>query len=204
MELITADANLVFTAALVLMVLIALFEGLALLLGMGFSHILDTLLPDIHVDVDYPDISTHQGSRQDPRLDARWASTRSHHLDCDADNVWSDGSVPSVDVRRTVRLDVAWSHRMAARLVVYVPGCSGIHGVVEPGAASPARDHPRQYEHAATGSAPRSGSCADHPRPDACGRIGRVLCARAANRGVHCGRPFSYCAFRQAFSSCNC
>ena len=61
MELITADANLVFTAALVLMVLIALFEGLALLLGMGFSHILDTLLPDIHVDVDYPDISTHQG-----------------------------------------------------------------------------------------------------------------------------------------------
>ena len=61
MELITADANLVFTAALVLIVLIALFEGLALLLGMGFSHILDTLLPDIHVDVDYPDISTHQG-----------------------------------------------------------------------------------------------------------------------------------------------
>ena len=28
---------------------------------MGFSHILDTLLLDIHVDVDYPDISTHQG-----------------------------------------------------------------------------------------------------------------------------------------------
>ena len=58
MELITADANLVFTAALVLMVLIALFEGLALLLGMGFSHILDTLLPNIHVDVDYVDIFT--------------------------------------------------------------------------------------------------------------------------------------------------
>lgn len=45
-ELITAEATLPFTVALALMLLLALLEGVGLLLGAGLSGLLDSLLPN--------------------------------------------------------------------------------------------------------------------------------------------------------------
>lgn len=56
LELITADQNLPFAVALVVMLAIALLEGVALLLGAGLSNLLESLLPDLDLDVDGPDV----------------------------------------------------------------------------------------------------------------------------------------------------
>ena len=52
LELLTASENQVFSIALLIMLIIAVMEGVATLLGMGVSSALDTLLPDIDIDVD--------------------------------------------------------------------------------------------------------------------------------------------------------
>ncbi|GGK62086.1 YqiJ family protein [Amphritea balenae] len=52
--LLLAD-NLPFTVSLTIMLLLAVLEGVALILGMGFSSILETLIPDININVDGPD-----------------------------------------------------------------------------------------------------------------------------------------------------
>ncbi len=51
-ELLTAEPNLAFTTALVLMMAIALLEGLATMGGVGMSAFLDGFLPDTSLDVD--------------------------------------------------------------------------------------------------------------------------------------------------------
>ncbi len=51
LELITADQNWPFAVALLVMLGIALLEGLASLLGAGVSSFLDSLLPDSDIDV---------------------------------------------------------------------------------------------------------------------------------------------------------
>ena len=58
---LTATGNLPFTVALVLMLLIAIIEGAALVLGFGFSSVLDTLLPDIDFDLDAPEVDANTG-----------------------------------------------------------------------------------------------------------------------------------------------
>lgn len=54
-----ASENLVFSAAFTLMLMIALLEGVAALLGIGFSHALDSLLPDTdlnpHAEISAPE-----------------------------------------------------------------------------------------------------------------------------------------------------
>jgi hypothetical protein len=52
MELLTASQNQAFAVALVVMLVIALMEGVASLMGAGLSSVLDTLLPEIDVDMD--------------------------------------------------------------------------------------------------------------------------------------------------------
>jgi hypothetical protein len=51
-ELLGAEQNLPFTVALAVMLGIALLEVVGTLMGLGFSNLLDTLLPDIDVDLD--------------------------------------------------------------------------------------------------------------------------------------------------------
>jgi len=60
MQLITASENLPFTVALAVMFGIALLEGITSVFGAGFSAVLDTLLPemDIDVDLDGPEVRT--------------------------------------------------------------------------------------------------------------------------------------------------
>ncbi len=53
---LTAGENLPFTIALVVMLGIALLEGVAMLLGAGISNFLDGLLPDVDLHVDGPDL----------------------------------------------------------------------------------------------------------------------------------------------------
>lgn len=52
-EFISASENFPFSLALAVMIGIALLEGITSLLGAGFSHLLDTLIPehDLHADV---------------------------------------------------------------------------------------------------------------------------------------------------------
>jgi hypothetical protein len=52
MQLITASENLPFTVALAVMFGIALLEGITTVFGAGISAVLDTLLPDMDIDVD--------------------------------------------------------------------------------------------------------------------------------------------------------
>ena len=52
MELITASQNQAFTVAVVIMFVIALMEGVGMLLGIGVFAFLDTLLPEFDFDVD--------------------------------------------------------------------------------------------------------------------------------------------------------
>ncbi|QFT53050.1 YqiJ family protein [Microbulbifer sp. THAF38] len=53
MAFLLQDQNLIFTGALVLMLMIAVLEGVMILIGVGISDLLDNLLPDI--DIDGPD-----------------------------------------------------------------------------------------------------------------------------------------------------
>ena len=53
LELLTAGPNLPFAVALCVMLVIALFEGIAMLLGAGLSDMLDAMLPEIDLDVDF-------------------------------------------------------------------------------------------------------------------------------------------------------
>ncbi len=59
MELITAAPNAAFTLALGLMLVIALMEGVAVLVGAGLSQFLDSMIPeiDVDIDIDAPDAS---------------------------------------------------------------------------------------------------------------------------------------------------
>lgn len=52
MQLITASENLPFTVALAVMFGIALLEGITTVFGAGISAMLDTLLPDMDIDMD--------------------------------------------------------------------------------------------------------------------------------------------------------
>ena len=60
MQLITATENLPFTVALAVMFGIAFLEGITTVFGAGFSAVLDTLLPDMDLDVDLdgPEVRT--------------------------------------------------------------------------------------------------------------------------------------------------
>ncbi|MBT3784786.1 DUF1449 family protein [bacterium] len=51
-EFIGAGANLPFAVALLVMVGISLLEGFAMIVGFGFSSLLDDFLPDLGIDVD--------------------------------------------------------------------------------------------------------------------------------------------------------
>lgn len=51
-ELLTSPQCQVFVVALAVMIMIALLEGVAMLLGAGLSEFLETLLPEFEVDVD--------------------------------------------------------------------------------------------------------------------------------------------------------
>ncbi|GAB2891469.1 YqiJ family protein [Microbulbifer echini] len=51
MVFLLQDQNLIFTGALVLMLMIALLEGVMTLIGIGISDLLDNLLPDFDMDV---------------------------------------------------------------------------------------------------------------------------------------------------------
>lgn len=64
---ITANQNLPFSFALVLMLLIALLEILGMVIGVGFSQMLDGLLPDVDLDVDV-DADLDGGGSQIPVL----------------------------------------------------------------------------------------------------------------------------------------
>lgn len=52
-ELVSAPANLPFSVALVLMLAIALLEGVGTIFGLGLSSFIDSLLPEIDLDVDF-------------------------------------------------------------------------------------------------------------------------------------------------------
>ncbi len=70
-ELVTADANMPFAIALTVMLGIAMLEGVAMLLGMGISSFIDSMLPQLDVDIDVDlnvdtDIDFHAG----PGIDA--------------------------------------------------------------------------------------------------------------------------------------
>lgn len=63
MPFIFADQNIPFAVALALMLIIAVLEGAATLLGAGISGFLDSLLPemDMDVDMDMPDMNSASG-----------------------------------------------------------------------------------------------------------------------------------------------
>ena len=52
-EFIAASENLPFTVAITVMLIIALMEGVTTVLGAGLSSVLETLLPEIDMDVDF-------------------------------------------------------------------------------------------------------------------------------------------------------
>ncbi|WP_193163683.1 YqiJ family protein [Microbulbifer hainanensis] len=55
MAFLLQDGNLLYTGALVLMLMIAALEGVMTLIGVGISDLLDNLLPDTDIDLDAPD-----------------------------------------------------------------------------------------------------------------------------------------------------
>lgn len=55
------DGNVLFSAALALMLLIAVMEGALTLIGFGLSQMLDNLLPDLDLDADLPEGSHPNG-----------------------------------------------------------------------------------------------------------------------------------------------
>jgi hypothetical protein len=54
MAFLLSDGNLLFTGALVLMLMIAVLEGVMTIIGVGISDLLDNALPDIDVDMEVP------------------------------------------------------------------------------------------------------------------------------------------------------
>ena len=52
LEILTSPQSQVFVIALTVMIMIALLEGVAMLLGAGLSEFLETMLPDFDVDMD--------------------------------------------------------------------------------------------------------------------------------------------------------
>lgn len=60
-ELLTADGNLPFAVALAIMLFVALLEGVGMLLGAGLSSLIDSLLPDIDLHLDAPDVDSGSG-----------------------------------------------------------------------------------------------------------------------------------------------
>ncbi len=64
LDLLMAGPNLPFVVALCVMLVIAVFEGVALLLGAGLSDAIDAMLPEIDLDVDFDaDVSPSTFSR---------------------------------------------------------------------------------------------------------------------------------------------
>lgn len=62
MSLLLASENLPFTVALVIMIIIALMEGTSLILGIGFTNVLDQALPNIDFDgLDAPELNNTSG-----------------------------------------------------------------------------------------------------------------------------------------------
>ncbi|WP_421783380.1 YqiJ family protein [Kiloniella litopenaei] len=59
MEFITADENLPFVVSLIILLIIGALEGAALLIGLGFSAVLDSMVPDLDVDIDGPDLGAN-------------------------------------------------------------------------------------------------------------------------------------------------
>lgn len=57
-EFLLASENLAFSVALTVMFVLALLEGVGLLLGAGLSDLIDSLFPSINLDIDAPDIET--------------------------------------------------------------------------------------------------------------------------------------------------
>ncbi len=55
------DSNQLFTGALILMLLIAVLEGVMTLIGVGLSDFLDNLLPDFDLNTDVPDTGLSGG-----------------------------------------------------------------------------------------------------------------------------------------------
>lgn len=51
-EFILKSQNFPFTISLTIMLFIALLEGVSTFLGVGLSHLVDSVIPDINVDVD--------------------------------------------------------------------------------------------------------------------------------------------------------
>ena len=52
MEFLLADNNFPFSVALMLMLIIALTEGVLTVIGAGMSEAIDSLLPDVEFDID--------------------------------------------------------------------------------------------------------------------------------------------------------
>lgn len=61
LELLLHPSNLPFSVALALLLLIGLVEGVGALFGAGLSALLDSMLPDLEVDVDAPDLEGGDG-----------------------------------------------------------------------------------------------------------------------------------------------
>jgi hypothetical protein len=58
-EFMLDAANIPFSVALAIVALIALIEGVGLLLGMALSGLLDNLVPEIDINIDTPDMADH-------------------------------------------------------------------------------------------------------------------------------------------------
>jgi Inner membrane protein YqiJ, N-terminal/Inner membrane protein YqiJ, OB-fold len=71
-DLLTASENQVFVVSLAVMLIIALLEGVGMLLGAGLSEFLETFLPEIDADVDV-DIDL-DGPQTSPPLFTRFLS----------------------------------------------------------------------------------------------------------------------------------
>lgn len=59
MEFFLAQENIPFTVAILVMVFIAILEGVGALLGLGITNLIESLLPDIDIDVSGPDIDSN-------------------------------------------------------------------------------------------------------------------------------------------------
>jgi len=55
MEFISSDYNLIFSIALILMLMISILEGISTLLGLGLSELIETILPDFEMEISNPD-----------------------------------------------------------------------------------------------------------------------------------------------------
>lgn len=53
LDLLLADANIPFSIALALMLIIGLFEGVGAVLGVGLGNLLDSLVPEFAVNTDF-------------------------------------------------------------------------------------------------------------------------------------------------------